>query len=135
MSTQQIRLDHLYADLDSSMGRLRQQHKPVTASRKIVEQALEDGEAHYGINTGFGVLVVGGVFNYSVGVFARSVKAAISIEGLKIKSGKVFQIAVPPIREVYPDNADEFKPSVKPLPRDRTWTFPPASVSAIQLSI
>jgi len=56
MSTQQIRLAHLYADLDSSMGQLRQQHEPVTASRKIVEQALGDGEAHYGINTGFGVL-------------------------------------------------------------------------------
>jgi len=56
MSTQPIRLDHLYTDLDSSMGQLRQQHKPVTASRKIVEQALGDGEAHYGINTGFGIL-------------------------------------------------------------------------------
>ena len=56
MSTQQIHLDHLYTDLDSRMGQLRQQHKPVTASRKIVEQALGDGEAHYGINTGFGVL-------------------------------------------------------------------------------
>ena len=56
MSTPSIRLDHLYADLDDSMMRLRQQHEPVKQSRKIVEEALLDGEAHYGINTGFGVL-------------------------------------------------------------------------------
>lgn len=51
-----IRLDHLYDDLDASMSQLRQQHEPVLQSRKIVEDALLDGEAHYGINTGFGVL-------------------------------------------------------------------------------
>ncbi len=56
MSTPYIRLDHLYADLDKSMSQLRQQHQPVQQSRKIVEAALLDGEAHYGINTGFGVL-------------------------------------------------------------------------------
>ncbi len=51
-----IRLDHLYDDLDASMSQLRQQHEPVLQSRKIVEDALLDGKAHYGINTGFGVL-------------------------------------------------------------------------------
>ena len=51
-----IRLDHLYDDLDASMSQLRQQHEPVLQSRKIVEDALLDGEAHYGINTGLGVL-------------------------------------------------------------------------------
>ena len=56
MSATQIRLDHLYADLDASMAQLRKQHDPVIQSRKIVERALDDGEAHYGINTGFGVL-------------------------------------------------------------------------------
>ena len=38
------------------MAALRQQHQPVLESRKIVEAALLDGDAHYGINTGFGVL-------------------------------------------------------------------------------
>ena len=38
------------------MQHLRQQHDPVTQSRKIVDEALHDGHAHYGINTGFGVL-------------------------------------------------------------------------------
>jgi len=52
----QIRLNHLYSDLDNSMSQLRQQHEPIRQSRKIVNEALLDGEAHYGINTGFGVL-------------------------------------------------------------------------------
>jgi histidine ammonia-lyase len=56
MSAVKLRLDHLYADLDHSMLLLRQKHEPVTESRKIVEHALLDGNAHYGINTGFGVL-------------------------------------------------------------------------------
>lgn len=51
-----IRLDHLYPDLERRMSRLRKQHEPVKRSRKIVERALTDGQAHYGINTGFGVL-------------------------------------------------------------------------------
>jgi len=38
------------------MQQLRQQHATVTQSREIVDAALLDGEAHYGINTGFGVL-------------------------------------------------------------------------------
>jgi len=56
MSAVKLRLEHLYADLDHSMSQLRQQFEPVRQSRKIVEHALLDGHAHYGINTGFGVL-------------------------------------------------------------------------------
>ncbi|MDX2416663.1 MAG: histidine ammonia-lyase, partial [Xanthomonadales bacterium] len=56
MSAVNLRLDHLYADLHKSMAELRQQFEPVKQSRKIVERALLDGHAHYGINTGFGVL-------------------------------------------------------------------------------
>ena len=51
-----LRLDHLYADLKHRMSQLRQQSDPVKNSRKIVDRALLDGKAHYGINTGFGVL-------------------------------------------------------------------------------
>lgn len=51
-----LRLNHLYADLKNSMLQLRQQSDPVRNSRKIVDDALLDGNAHYGINTGFGVL-------------------------------------------------------------------------------
>ena len=56
VSAADLRLDHLYADLDNSMAQLRKQHEPVRLSRNIVENALLDGNAHYGINTGFGVL-------------------------------------------------------------------------------
>jgi histidine ammonia-lyase len=51
-----IRLDHLYADIDARMSRLRADHGAVIQSREHVDAALGDGEAHYGINTGFGVL-------------------------------------------------------------------------------
>ncbi|MBT8074152.1 MAG: aromatic amino acid lyase, partial [Xanthomonadales bacterium] len=56
MNTSRIRLDHLYADLDQRMKSLRREHDHVNQSREMVEAALLDGEAHYGINTGFGVL-------------------------------------------------------------------------------
>ena len=51
-----IRIPTLYSDLQVSMERLRSDPSQVDRSRKLVEQALEDGGAHYGINTGFGVL-------------------------------------------------------------------------------
>ena len=56
MGTSGIRLAHLHADLDASMSGLRRQHDDVLRARAIVDKALLDGKAHYGINTGFGVL-------------------------------------------------------------------------------
>jgi histidine ammonia-lyase len=51
-----IRLSSLYADLAASMQVLRAGHAALDRSRERVVAALEDGKAHYGINTGFGVL-------------------------------------------------------------------------------
>ena len=51
-----IRIATLYTDLAASMASLRNNSTKVDRSREIVEHALEDGGAHYGINTGFGVL-------------------------------------------------------------------------------
>jgi histidine ammonia-lyase len=51
-----IRLPTLYADLATSMETLRAGHEALDRSREIVVAALEDGRAHYGINTGFGAL-------------------------------------------------------------------------------
>jgi len=51
-----IRIASLYADLRASMQALRDSAPAVERSRNIVERALDDGRAHYGINTGFGVL-------------------------------------------------------------------------------
>ena len=56
MENLNIRLEQLYKDLDRRMSGLRVQHQPVLQSRLTVEKALNDGAAHYGINTGFGVL-------------------------------------------------------------------------------
>jgi histidine ammonia-lyase len=54
--TRRIRLPTLYADLAASMEELRSGHEALDRSREIVVRALSDGKAHYGINTGFGVL-------------------------------------------------------------------------------
>lgn len=51
-----IRVASLFRDLANSMDDLRQSHTAVDQSRQIVLNALDDGHAHYGINTGFGVL-------------------------------------------------------------------------------
>ena len=51
-----IRLAALYTDLEASMQALRAGHGALDRSREIVLAALDDGRAHYGINTGFGVL-------------------------------------------------------------------------------
>jgi len=51
-----IRISSLYTDLAASMDSLRADHDAVDRSREIVGEALQDGKAHYGINTGFGVL-------------------------------------------------------------------------------
>jgi histidine ammonia-lyase len=51
-----IRVTSLYSDLASSMESLRAGHVALDQSRETVVRALSDGAAHYGINTGFGVL-------------------------------------------------------------------------------
>jgi len=56
VAAKQLHIRSLYADLDASMAELSTDQSRVTKSRKIVEQALESGQAHYGINTGFGIL-------------------------------------------------------------------------------
>jgi histidine ammonia-lyase len=51
-----IRVATLYSDLAASMEALRAKHEALDRSREIVVRALRDGTAHYGINTGFGIL-------------------------------------------------------------------------------
>ena len=51
-----IRISSLYDDLGRSMEMLAGDSNAVTVSRQRVLKALEDGSAHYGINTGFGAL-------------------------------------------------------------------------------
>jgi len=51
-----IRIHALYSDLDASMAELSRGHRRLDRSRDVVLSALGDGKAHYGINTGFGIL-------------------------------------------------------------------------------
>lgn len=52
----QVRLRYLYGDLEASLAELRRDQSRLKASRNRVERALQDGNAYYGINTGFGAL-------------------------------------------------------------------------------
>jgi histidine ammonia-lyase len=51
-----IKISSLYEDLDKSIRDLKENPSRVLESRGIVEKALTDGNAYYGINTGFGAL-------------------------------------------------------------------------------
>lgn len=51
-----LQLKSLYVDLDKRMELLSQDRDRILVSRKRVEAALSDGNAYYGINTGFGAL-------------------------------------------------------------------------------
>lgn len=53
---ERVTLARLYTDLEASLAGLRHEHARVSRSRAVVERALADGEAYYGINTGFGIL-------------------------------------------------------------------------------
>jgi histidine ammonia-lyase len=56
MPPPRITIANLYADLAASVEHFRKDTSAVERSRERVEAALADGQAHYGINTGFGAL-------------------------------------------------------------------------------
>lgn len=51
-----VKISSLYKDLNESQKKLSADLSSVVQSRSVVEKALQDGQAYYGINTGFGVL-------------------------------------------------------------------------------
>jgi hypothetical protein len=65
----------------------------------------------------------------------RSVTAKLRIEDTSIRSGQIFELAANPEFEVIETQAHEIKPVQKDLPPDGSWTFPAASVSAVELSV
>jgi hypothetical protein len=65
----------------------------------------------------------------------RSVTARLAADGMIARSGKVFQLAADPEFEVIETQAREIVPVQKDLPLDGLWTFPPASVSAVEWDI
>jgi len=65
----------------------------------------------------------------------RSVRARLEVEGNTIVSGRVFEITDDPTREIDPTTPEAFAPKEGKLPTSAKWTFPPASVSAVELRI
>jgi alpha-N-arabinofuranosidase len=63
----------------------------------------------------------------------EDVEAEIRIVGRKISSGRAFQIAADPYREIDEASADLFAPQECALPFSMSWTFPAASVTAVEL--
>ncbi len=64
----------------------------------------------------------------------RDVHTHIAVEGMKIVRGEVFEITVDPTLEVWWRNYQTFAPVQKKLPASGRWTFPAASVTAVELS-
>ena len=56
MSNSAITVDRLFEDLSKQLTVLKKNKEALKASRGIVEKALADGNAYYGINTGFGAM-------------------------------------------------------------------------------
>jgi len=65
----------------------------------------------------------------------RSVSTQLSVEGMKVVSGRVFELAADPEFEVIETQSNEIQPKEKSLPDNCHWVFPPASVSAVELDV
>jgi alpha-N-arabinofuranosidase len=66
---------------------------------------------------------------------SRPIAARLGVEGMSIRSGTVHEIAADPSFEVWEACADTLAPVKKALSPDGWWTFPPASVSAVELLV
>lgn len=51
-----IGIDNLYSDIEKSLTTFASNKDALRKSRAVVDEALQDGSAYYGINTGFGAL-------------------------------------------------------------------------------
>ena len=65
----------------------------------------------------------------------RSATARLVISSMKITSGRVFELAADPEFEVIETQPNQIVPVEKSLPQNGRWTFPPASVSAVELRV
>ncbi len=65
--------------------------------------------------------------------FSHSTPAAFAVDGLPIRSGRLYQIAPDsPRQNISQDHPDVFRPREHAL-ADFAWSFPPASVTAVEL--
>jgi len=65
----------------------------------------------------------------------KSVSSRITIAGMEIQSGRVFELAGDPEYEVIQTQPHEVRVKEKVLPKGGRWTFPAASVSALELDV
>ncbi|UCD30070.1 MAG: alpha-L-arabinofuranosidase [Planctomycetota bacterium] len=65
----------------------------------------------------------------------RPIAAKLTVDGMNIQSGRVFTLATDPEYEVIGHCPDILSPKEQDLPDDRSWTFPAASVSAVELDV
>ncbi|MHC4751270.1 MAG: alpha-L-arabinofuranosidase C-terminal domain-containing protein [Planctomycetota bacterium] len=65
----------------------------------------------------------------------RSTSTHLMVNGMKIGSGRIFELAANPEFEVIQTQANEIVPVEKVLPENCRWVFPPASVSAVELDV
>jgi alpha-N-arabinofuranosidase len=65
----------------------------------------------------------------------RSITAQLTVKGMKIVSGRIFEMVGDPEYEVIQTQPEETVPVEKKLPANGRWTFPSASVSAVELNV
>lgn len=65
----------------------------------------------------------------------RSVDAELNVAGLKTTGGRAFTLAADPEFEVYRHRDDVLEPIEEKVPASGKWTFPPASVVAVELDV
>jgi alpha-N-arabinofuranosidase len=65
----------------------------------------------------------------------QSVDASLQVADKGIKSGRAFTLAADPEFEVFEHRDDVLEPVEKALPTNGRWTFPAASVSAVELDL
>jgi hypothetical protein len=64
---------------------------------------------------------------------SQSVAADLSVDGVQITSGRTFTLAADPEFEVWEYRDDVLQPVEETLPANARWTFPAASVTAVEL--
>jgi len=70
----------------------------------------------------------------------KPVSTELKVDGMKIASGRIFELAADPEFEIIQTQSDKIVPKEKTLPAHPLgascrWIFPPASVSAVELDV
>jgi len=65
----------------------------------------------------------------------KAVRANLAVDGLDITKAVAHEICEDPMIEIDEFNTDLFSPVVKPIPESLRWTFPAASVTAVELTV